>query len=122
VIQGRLCLISFLFVAAMAGCSEQQAEGISLPDDDLAALRSEVRSLLKPGCGSCHTASLPTAKPAAVAVFDFLKDDWSSGMTVSQLKGLSSRSSGFAEGPRSKVDLLVSAEMARRPTGDHKED
>jgi hypothetical protein len=103
--------------------SGHTVEGKQIPDEKLALLRAEVREVIRPSCGSCHTSSLPTAKPKAVAVFDLTRDDWSSSMTSEQLKSFAARSKDFREDARAKVDLLLAAEMAkwegkRKETGD----
>lgn len=101
----------------LVGCGGNLPDPSSVSDDQLATLRQDVRSILRPGCGSCHTTGLPTAKPAALAVFDFKEESWSAPMTIEELEGLAARSKDLGEVPRSKVELLVSAELARREPG-----
>jgi hypothetical protein len=56
------------------------------------AVMSElVREIARPGCGSCHTGSLPTAKAAALEVFDLDQLDWSGRMTAEQLESFGKR-------------------------------
>jgi len=106
-----------LFMAPLAGfwtCgSRQSIESRQIPDEQLAMLRKEVREMVRPGCGSCHTSSLPTAKPAAVAVFDLAREDWSATMTPEHLKGFEGRSRDFHDPAKAKVDQLIAAEMVK---------
>jgi hypothetical protein len=57
----------------------------------------QVRDLLVPTCGRCHLSTLPTAKPAALAIFDFALDPWYSEMTTEQLEGFDRRVQGSDE-------------------------
>ena len=83
--------------------------------DGWTALRNEVRELIIPDCGSCHTSSLATAKPGAIRVFDLAKEDWSASMSAEQLQGFQRRATGSVdeEGVR-KIDDFLGAELARR--------
>lgn len=113
---GILMTLLFLSMApaGFIGCGGNRPDPVAVSDEDLATLRQEVRSILRPGCGSCHTTGLPTAKPDAIAAFDFRDEAWSSPMTIEELEGLASRSKELGEVPRSKIELLVGAEIARR--------
>ena len=93
---------------------QSPVQGQSLQEDELLALRKEVREIIRPTCGSCHTSTLPTAKPKAVAVFDLKNDDWSGKMTVSQMKGFDKRLDKFNPSEKSKINKLLDAELARR--------
>ena len=107
-----------MFTLAAVGLfsSENRLTSPTLPDSDLAALRKEVREIIRPSCGSCHTSTLPTAKPKAVAVFDLKSDDWSAGMTAAQLKGFEKRLDKFSESEKVKIGKLLSEET-RNETG-----
>ena len=61
------------------------------PELPPASLSNAVRELIRPDCGSCHTASLPTAKTAALEVFDLDKEAWSASMSVEQLESFGRR-------------------------------
>jgi mono/diheme cytochrome c family protein len=50
-------------------------------------LRERMRSVITPTCGSCHRATLPTAKPAAIAIYNLDAPDWSATLTAAQLEG-----------------------------------
>src|SRR5206468_9738194 len=91
-------------------------EHISAPASDLISLRNEVREIIRPKCGSCHTSSLPTAKPKAVAVFDLTQEDWPGGMSARQLEKFKNRLSSLGDSLTRKVDEFVSNEIARRNT------
>ena len=92
----------------------QSTESIGLSESGLALLRSEVREIIRPTCGSCHTSTLPTAKPKAVVVFDLKNEDWSATMQVEQLKKVDTRIKDFSTTEKEKIDKLISAELARR--------
>ncbi|MEX0736068.1 MAG: hypothetical protein WD182_01405 [Bacteroidota bacterium] len=64
------------------------------PELPPALLTNAIRELIRPDCGSCHTASLPTAKTAALEVFDLDKEAWSESMTVEQLESFGRRLRG----------------------------
>jgi hypothetical protein len=108
------CLISL--IAALWTCdSSSQIERQSLPQDEWTILRNEVREIIRPDCGSCHTSSLATAKPGAIRVFDLAKEDWAAIMSAKQLQKFKQRLSGGMDeaGKRKLIDFL-GAELARR--------
>ena len=112
-----ILLILYLLIAISAlwifgSQSPMQSQG--LPEDEIPALRKEVREIIRPTCGSCHTSTIPTAKPKALAVFDLKNDDWSGRMTVSQLKGFDKRLDKFNPSEKSKINKLLDAERAKR--------
>jgi len=92
----------------------QPIEAIGLSESDLALLRSNVREIIRPKCGSCHTSGLPTAKAKALAVFDLKSDTWSTGMNAEQLRNFSNRLSGVQDSAKVKIAALLSAELERR--------
>jgi len=55
------------------------------PEPSLAELRESARETLDANCGECHTATLPTALPRALRVFDLTEIEWSRRMTDAQL-------------------------------------
>jgi len=58
------------------------------PGADVNPWSGAARDVLAHHCGSCHQGDLPTAVPAALAVFDLLKDDWYEQLTPKQLDGV----------------------------------
>jgi hypothetical protein len=48
----------------------------TVDDATYAKLRADVTALTVPHCGSCHDKNLPTAKPEALAIFDYTVEDW----------------------------------------------
>jgi hypothetical protein len=78
------------------------------------SLRDEVREIIRPRCGSCHTSTLPTAKPKAVAVFDLARDDWPRTMSVARLGKFEGRLSSLDDSLKSLVKQFVRDETARR--------
>jgi hypothetical protein len=79
-----------------------------------ATLGDEVREIIRPECGSCHTSTLPTSKPGAVRVFDLVKSDWQEGMTSEQLEKFKRRVVHLGESARQKVEELVTREQRKR--------
>ena len=111
-------LFTFAFPILMAGvwiCERNQPiEAVRLSENDLALLRSNVREIIRPKCGSCHTSGLPTAKAKALAVFDLKSDIWSTGMNEQQLRNFSNRLSDVQDSAKVKVAALLSAELEKR--------
>ncbi|MCB9547666.1 MAG: hypothetical protein H6706_17705 [Myxococcales bacterium] len=58
-------------------------------------LRDDARLVLERHCGECHIGTLPTALPAALAVYDLARLEWAATLTDAQLTGLAGR---LAEG------------------------
>lgn len=77
------------------------------PEDVQGALADEVREIIRPACGSCHTSTLPTAKSDAVRIFDLVRDDWVEMMSTENLEGFRRRLDKFREPDRTKVIELV---------------
>jgi hypothetical protein len=87
----------------------------------VAVLASDrARDALVPACGSCHRSDLPTAKPAALAVFDLTKDSWWVTIEDEQYDGLLRRvkgSSDIADEDKAAVETFVAAiRQLSRPT------
>lgn len=87
-------------------------------------LREEARAVLSVECGGCHTRGLPTAKPAALGVFDLTRGNFADGLTEAQMASVRSRLAGTLKEsaqPRSvsaddqrRVAEFLEAELARR--------
>jgi hypothetical protein len=54
---------------------------------ELQAVRAQIHAFATTHCGTCHKASLPTAKPAALAIYNLDAENWSSTLTAAQLEG-----------------------------------
>ena len=82
----------------------------------LAALRDAAREALEPSCGRCHDGTRPTARPAALRIFDLREADWSGRVTTEQMDHMVRRfeSFGMPEGDRTTVQRFLDAERARR--------
>ena len=81
------------------GCSHRPAiQTAATPPGDPVDVRHAVRALAKNFCGTCHQASLPSAKPAALAIFNLDADDWWSTLTAARLRG------GFTRRLESRLD------------------
>ena len=123
-----------MLALALAACSRTvQAPGADPPppapearaQEKHAVLREEARSLLERHCGECHVGTRPTARPAALAVFNLVEADWSARMSARQLGSLERRIGGRrnpAQGETPQVTELewshlqayVAQEQARR--------
>ncbi len=55
--------------------------------DVIAARREAIRTHAKAHCGSCHQSSRPSAKPAALSIYDLDRANWYESLTVSRLQG-----------------------------------
>ena len=75
---------------ALAGCAAlrpaETYEAKPLAAGDLQAARETVRGFAVTHCGKCHVASLPTARPAALRIYDLDAPEWSSTLTAAQLR------------------------------------
>jgi mono/diheme cytochrome c family protein len=91
-------------------------EAKPVPPGDHLAAREQVRSFAKTYCGACHQASLPTAKPAALAIFNLDAEDWSSTLTTERLTGGFSRrlNARLDAAGRQQLRAFVEGELARR--------
>lgn len=64
----------------------EASSAVSLPTDTSLSLSEQVRIIITPACGSCHTLTLLTAKASAVRVFDLAREAWVSTMSPEQLE------------------------------------
>lgn len=82
----------------------------------LIGLRESAREALKTSCGRCHDHAKPTAKPAALRIFDLAELDWSARVTDVQMDHMVGRFEGFhmPEADRVTVRRYLDAERARR--------
>ena len=78
------------------------------------SLNKEVREIIRPQCGSCHTSTLPTAKPGALKVFDLVRDQWLSTASTKQLGSFLSRTKNFPEEERAKIAHLIEQKKTQR--------
>jgi len=110
-----LTLIALATVAI--GCAHQPPfEAKPLAPADRLAVREQVRGFARTYCGTCHQASLPTAKPAALAIFNLDAEDWSSTLTVAQLRGGFPRrlNARLDDAGRQQLRAFVESELALR--------
>lgn len=77
-----LALIVASSVASIAGsstgCSADTPAAAADTAPSLAQIRARAHDVLARRCGECHEAHRPTAKQAALAIFDLDKADWPS--------------------------------------------
>ena len=111
--------LAALALAVVAGCATQPTftfEPKALAPPELQAVRDQVRGYAKTHCGKCHIASQPTARPAAVAIYNLDSDTWSSTLTAAQLRnGFPRRLNGQLddEGQR-QLKTFIEGELALR--------
>lgn len=84
------------------------------PTRTLSELREKVREIISPRCGTCHTSTLPTAKPGAIKIFDLARDDWSSMITKDHFKGFERRLHDLNKRDGKMVSELIRTELAIR--------
>jgi mono/diheme cytochrome c family protein len=108
--------LAFIAVATLAiGCGHQPPfEAKPLAPVDQLAVRERVRGYAKTHCGVCHQASLPTAKPAALAIFNLDAENWSSTLTAARLRGGFPRrlNPQLDEVGRQQLRAFIEAELA----------
>lgn len=82
-----------MLAAGVPACSKAPAAGADLQGRSDAAdpespemLRESARAVLGRNCGECHTSTLPTALPRALAVYDLARPEWSRRMSADQLR------------------------------------
>ena len=112
----RAALLITLALGA-AGCASVPAfEPRQVRADELQKVREQVRGYAKTHCGSCHTASLPTAKPAALAIYDLDAKEWSSTLTAAQLRnGFPRRLNGRLDATgQQELKTFIEGELALR--------
>src|SRR5262249_5416409 len=79
-------------------------------------LREDARAVVSAHCGACHTGSLATAKPEALAVYDLEQPEWAALLSEAQLADAVSRltNDGTTEADRGRFERYVAAERAER--------
>lgn len=111
-------LVGAVLVAWPASLAAAEAPG----GDELAMLREPAREALRTTCGRCHDRAQPTARPAALRIFDLAELDWSARVTDTQMDHIEERFAGFKmpAADRIVVRRFLDAERARRatPPGD----
>ncbi len=98
-----------------AASPPSSANAAAAPADTL-ALRAQIRGLAKTHCGTCHQATLATAKPAALAIYNLDAEDWSSTLTAARLEGGFTRrlNARLNERDRELLRAFVGNEVALR--------
>lgn len=83
---------------------------------DTQALRAQVRGFAITHCGTCHRATLATAKPAALAIYNLDAEDWSATLTAARLEGGFTRrlNARLNERDRELLRAFVANEVALR--------
>jgi cytochrome c5 len=106
--------VAVLLVMAAIGLRAMAAP--ASPSEALVKLRDEARPLVAARCGMCHSKASPKAIPAALAVFDIDRADWTSRMSKLQLPKILDRFKGpkIPSADIEKVTAYVEAELASR--------
>jgi len=83
---------------------------------DLQAARDKVHGFAVTHCGQCHIASLPTARPAALRIYNLDAPEWSSTLTAGQLRnGFPRRLNGQLDDDGKRVlRTFIEGELALR--------
>jgi hypothetical protein len=83
---------------------------------ELQAVRAQIHAFATTYCGTCHKASLPTARPAALAIYNLDAENWSSTLSAAQLEGgFTRRLNGrLDDSGRALLRTFVSNEVALR--------
>jgi hypothetical protein len=86
--RARAFAAAALVLTCVVGCVHAPAPPRQpIASHDTQALRERIRDHAKQHCGRCHIASLPSARPAALAIFNLDAEAWSSTLSVAQLEG-----------------------------------
>ena len=113
----RFAAVLLAAVLGTSGCASRQAyTARPLATDEHAAVRERIRVEAKTYCGSCHQSSLPTAKPAALAIYDLDRDDWATMLTPARLQnGFPRRLNARLDAQgREQLRRFIEAELALR--------
>lgn len=105
-------LATLLLLAALGTAADAPRDGAA----DLERLRDSAREALRGTCGRCHDHARPTARPAALRVFDLEEPDWSARLTDVQMDHIEGRFEAFhmPEADRGTVRRFLDAERTRR--------
>ena len=107
------------FALAVSGCARLPTfEARTISPSELQAARDQIRTHARTHCGTCHIASLPTARPAALAIYNLDSNEWSSTLTAEQLRnGFPRRLNGQLddEGKR-HLKTFIEGELALKET------
>ena len=109
-----------LALAAIAGCASVPPPAYvakTVAPGELQGVREQVRSFARTHCGTCHTASLPTALPGALRIYNLDAAEWSSTLTAAQLRnGFPRRLNRQLDDAGKKVlRTFIEGELALRP-------
>ena len=87
----------------------------SVPSDP-GALRDWARELARLHCGACHIASRPTAKPAALVIYNLDAPEWLATLSPERLRGgFTRRLNGrLDEADQQRLRAFVESEIASR--------
>lgn len=116
------CIGALLVLVALGAAAKAPSDAAV----ELSRLRESARKALRASCGRCHDGTRPTAKPAALRIFDLQEPDWSARVTDLQMDHMVDRFEGFKmpQADRVAVSRFLDAERARRaalgesPPGD----
>jgi hypothetical protein len=117
-LMNRMSLPILAVIGLLAGCATAVPtyEPRSVASAELEQVRERVRVHAKTHCGKCRIASLPTALPAALAIYNLDARAWSSTLTAGQLRN------GFPrrllrrldEDGKRELKAFIEAELALR--------
>ena len=101
---------------AVPGSAPAAYEAKALAAPELQKVRDQVRQHARAHCGTCHIASLPTARPGALRIYNLDADNWSSTLTADQLRnGFPRRLDGKLDDDGKKaLRAFIEAELALR--------
>lgn len=78
------------------------------------AIRKAAHDALAEHCGACHEGHLPTAKPAALAIFDLDQPDWPARFDARRFQVALGRLAAKPAAARDAFLALRDAELAAR--------
>ncbi len=110
-------MLVVLVAIALAGCARLPAyQAKAAAPTEFQAARDSVRGYARTHCGRCHMASLPTALPRALAIYNLDADQWSSTLTAAQLRnGFPRRlNPQLDDGGKRQLQIFIEGELALR--------
>jgi cytochrome c553 len=110
-------VVPVVLVLLAAACARLPVyDARSLAPGELQTVREQVRGYAKTHCGRCHIASLPTALPAALKIYNLDATEWSSTLTATQLRnGFPRRLNGrLDDDGKRQLRAFIEAELALR--------
>ena len=110
-------MLAVVVAITLVGCARLPAyQARTVAATEFQTARDNVRGYARTHCGRCHMASLPTALPRALAIYNLDADQWSSTLTAAQLRnGFPRRLNGqLDDAGKRQLQIFIEGELALR--------